>query len=81
MRALSAANKLKALYRKEINFEISVFWDGGWYWKLGDSLNGYKSEGIGGYDSFEFAVSSLFIEAKKNYPERFRDAEKEVGKC
>jgi len=34
------------LYDSEINFEISCFWDAGFNWKLGDSVNGYVAEGM-----------------------------------
>jgi hypothetical protein len=36
---------LQALYDSEINFQISAFYDQGFTWKLGDELNGFKTEG------------------------------------
>ena len=36
---------LQRLYDSEINFEISAFYDAGFYVTLGDELNGYQAEG------------------------------------
>jgi hypothetical protein len=33
--------ELQALYRFEMNCQLSSFWDGGWTFKLGDSTNGF----------------------------------------
>jgi hypothetical protein len=35
---------LQDLYDSEINFEISCFWDGGFLVRLGDKMNGFKTE-------------------------------------
>lgn len=35
---------LLGLYESEINFSISCFWDGGINVRLGDEMNGFKSE-------------------------------------
>lgn len=67
-RALSAMQKLKALYRSEINVEISSFFDEGWHWKLGDSLNGFKAECHFISNDFEMAVGELWRTAKEHYP-------------
>ena len=32
------------LYDSEINFSISVLWDGGFELKMGDNLNGFDAE-------------------------------------
>jgi hypothetical protein len=37
-------NTLNALYNSEINVEITSFWDDGWTIKIGDAMNGYKTE-------------------------------------
>lgn len=58
---------LQKLYDSEINFEISCFWDGGFDWKLGDHMNGYKVYGNG--DTFTDAVLDLCEAARKYYPE------------
>lgn len=47
------------LYDSEINFNVSTFWDGGFDWKLGDSLNGIKATGC----SSTFAEVEREIEA------------------
>jgi len=39
------AETLQAMYDSEINFSISTFWDGGFDWKLGDAMNGFKCGG------------------------------------
>ena len=54
------------LYDSEINFSISTFWDGGFDWKLGDSLNGIKATGC----SSTFAEAEREIEAAalKHFP-------------
>lgn len=37
---------MQDLYDSEINVTISVFWDGGFNVRLGDSVNGFKAEGV-----------------------------------
>ena len=39
---LNSGQVLQAIYDEELNFEIVTFWDGGFTFKLGDCLNGYK---------------------------------------
>ena len=34
---------LQDLYDSEINFDISCFWDGGFTFKLGDDMNGFRA--------------------------------------
>jgi len=36
--------ELQKIYDSGINIHISTFWDGGWDLKLGDIMNGYKTE-------------------------------------
>ena len=57
---------LQALYNSEINFSISTFWDGGFDWKLGDDLNGFKASGSNG--DIQEAIWSLAMAAKEHYP-------------
>lgn len=43
---MSLLATLKALYRSEINVEISSFYDGDWTIRFGDNLNGFPYETI-----------------------------------
>ena len=55
------------LYQSEINFELSCFFDSGWYAKLGDPINGYSY-----YYEFDDpikAVECLVIVACQKYPD------------
>jgi hypothetical protein len=58
---------LQKLYDSEINFSISTFWDGGFDWKLGDEMNGFREEG--GADTFDEAVADLVKAALKHFPD------------
>ena len=58
---------LQALYDSEINFTIGTFWDGGFDWKLGDLMNGFKDQGCS--DTFEKAVGELKAAAISHYPD------------
>ena len=53
--------KLQELYEKEINFEISCFYDNAFEVRLGDPQNGYTWEGLGYYD-LEVALKDLIKE-------------------
>lgn len=66
MDAGQAVNELQALYDSEINFVISTLWDGGFDWKLGDDLNGFKESGCG--DTVLEAIEDLMAAARKHYP-------------
>ena len=55
------------LYVNEVNFEMKTIWDGGYFIKLGDEMNGFKEEGGG--DTFEEAVEDLKRMVKNHYPE------------
>ena len=57
---------LQRLYDSEINFSISTFWDGGFDWKLGDSLNGIKATGCS--SSLAEAERELKASALKHFP-------------
>ena len=58
---------LESLRKSEINFVISTFWDAGWSFRLGDSMNGYLS-GIDA-QSFEEGVEWLWQSAEKHFPD------------
>ncbi len=60
-------NTLQELYDSEINFKLFTFWDGGFYWKLGDHSNGHSAEGSA--DSIEAAVQQLANAAREKYPD------------
>lgn len=57
----------QALYDSEINFEIEPFWDGGFYVRLGDHMNGYKAEGD--CRSYIEALEQLRDWAISHYPQ------------
>lgn len=57
---------LQRLYDSEINFEIATLWDGGFDWRLGDHMNGYKAEGNA--KPLEAAIGELVEAALKHYP-------------
>ncbi len=58
---------LEKLYRLEINCEISSFWDGGWTYRLGDRVNGFKAED-GYYEDLDDCVQELWSAALRLYP-------------
>jgi hypothetical protein len=64
---------LQELYDAEINFEISTFWDGGFDWRLGDHINGFKDSG--NTNTFDVAVKELLDSALEHYP-KFIEAER-----
>jgi len=41
---VSLENILRSLYAQEINVLLHSLWDGGWIFKLGDPINGFKEE-------------------------------------
>ncbi len=59
--------ELKKLYDSEINISITSFWDGGWYVKLGDHVNGWKDPD---WDTCELhdIVGAIRDLAKEHYP-------------
>ena len=58
---------LQSLYNSEINFSISTFWDGGFDWKLGDEMNGFKATGTS--DTLSKAIQELDQAARIHYPD------------
>lgn len=66
--------ELKALYRREMNCELSSFWDGGWTFKLGDRVNGFTLT-EGQYDDLQ-GVATLLAELNQEFADN--DAEREA---
>lgn len=61
-----AAIHLQRMYDSEINWKLYTFWDGGFYWELGDDSNGIKESGNA--ESILKAVEQLVSSALKHYP-------------
>lgn len=59
-------NTLQELYNSEINWSISTFWDGGFDWKLGDNMNGWKATGCA--YTLEETADALAKAARKYFP-------------
>jgi hypothetical protein len=58
---------LQDMYDSEINFSIVTFWDGGFYIKLGDDMNGFDAKGNA--KDFASAVEWLRVQAIEKYPD------------
>jgi hypothetical protein len=54
-KSVDASVILQRLYDSEINFKIFSEWDAGFFWKLGDSMNGYVASGDGSWTIAETA--------------------------
>lgn len=65
---MDALEKMKALYKSEINFELRCFWDAGWFWRLGDSLNGWKTADDH-VPSIAEAVDGIWLAARRHFPD------------
>ncbi len=61
-----ASDILDALYASEINFELRTFWAAGFYWKLGDQMNGYHAEGNA--ETLLDAVQQLAEATRRHFP-------------
>jgi len=59
----------RLLYRNEINFSISCFWDGGFDVTLGDAINGFKAKE--NFDTLPECTAWLEVSARKFYPKAF----------
>ncbi len=57
---------LEDLYSRELNFEISSFWDAGYSVKLGDKTGGYIWEGD--FDDLREGICKLAKQADRHYP-------------
>lgn len=64
--AMDAGAKLQALYDAEVNFAIETFWDAGFKAKLGDPMNGWRTEGE--FRSLDEAADWLLREAALEFP-------------
>jgi len=64
---LDLGTVIDALYAGEINFSITVLWDGGMMVKLGDELNGFlvEQECRNAFEAAEF----LDAAARQHFPE------------
>jgi hypothetical protein len=60
---------LSALYHSEINVSISCFWDDGWQVKIGDEMNGFKTEKNFPNDKIGLIGEWLTRKAKELYPD------------
>lgn len=60
---MTAVEKLQKIYEAEINVEISSFFDSGWSYRIGDSVNGFRDPvRIGEFENFESCVDDLHQE-------------------
>jgi hypothetical protein len=57
---------LQRLHDSEINVELSSFYDCGFWWKLGDEMNGYVAEGHA--STPDEAVARIVRAAIQHYP-------------
>lgn len=63
---MNLTKALCALYNREINCEISSFWDSGWTFRIGDRANGFKAEGY--FSCPDLGAKWLIEEAERIYP-------------
>jgi hypothetical protein len=70
-------NVLQILYDSEINFELSTFWDAGFFWKLGSEENGFVAEGD--TRTANEAIEQLTKAAVREYP--LSDFAKQVSRA
>ncbi len=61
---MNIIEKLQEFYEREINFEISCFYDNAFAVRLGDPQNGYTWQGAG-YYFIEDALKDLIKEGDK----------------
>lgn len=64
---MTLSDAMQLLYDNEINCCIHSFWDGGWYVRIGDSVNGYKVSTE--FDELDGAGDWLIEQAEKLYPD------------
>ena len=58
--------ELEKVYDSEINYSIEVFWDGGFFVRIGDDMNGYVDEEI--FKSLREGIKWLLKRVKELYP-------------
>jgi len=59
---------LEDLYKSEINFILSTFWDAGYTIQLGDNINGIRA-GSDMLNTLDEVCAELVRMAKKHYPD------------
>lgn len=59
---------LQDLYKSEINFNLSTFWDAGYTIQLGDDMNGFKDESEM-LDSLDDVAVELVRMTTKHFPD------------
>ena len=59
---------LDDLYKSEINFNLSIFWDAGYTITLGDSMNGFKEESPM-LETLDEVSIELIRMTKKHFPD------------
>lgn len=60
---------MQRLYKSEINFSISTFWDAGYTVRLGDDMNGFVADDGPYYYAFDEIAGALDRMARKHYPD------------
>ena len=71
--------ELEDIQKREINWQISCFYDAGFTVKIGDEMNGFKWEGQ--YPSLNEAISCLIDKINELYPNTIKEgilSEKEL---
>ena len=61
MNGMDGIAALQALYDRDINFQLSTFWDGGFTVRLGDEMNGFAAQGT--FPTLEEPVAWLVSQA------------------
>lgn len=59
----------KDIYDSEINISISSFWDNGYWFQIGDNMNGFSWNMRFDGDDVESGFEYLIAEIKKKWPE------------
>lgn len=71
---------IQELYESEINCGVVSFWENGFYWRLGDEMNGFPAEGQA--DTFVQAELALKHAAIQHFPDsKFANARTANAKC
>ena len=64
---MNITNIFNDIYSSELNFQISTFWDSGYFINLGDEQNGFVRKAYA--DNFEGAVTELIRLVISEYPD------------
>jgi hypothetical protein len=65
---MDLAQVLEDLYKSEINFDLSTFWDRGYIVRLGDPANGFK-ESSEALNTLDEVARELIGMTRKHYPD------------